>query len=212
MTEIRTPIYLVHLNYDYDEKTQVTTDRVSAILKLFAALGVAIDPRKGIDEDTWRRATEHYDAANWKGASIFRIDGIDPEVEVAPLWDEKVSPEELARARITGLTGNEDRQVYVILGNLDFEESAIVCPDLESVTEKLIDNMEITRHDVEDADGRFEGAINSAYNTSSWKGLSVVELDLKTAKIRVVDPSELPFEIDRHLPVEDENDPDDLDY
>lgn len=195
MTALPRPFHVVYTNRDYAEEAVALPDARAAALRLLERIGVAIRPRDGIGDDAWQRMAEAYEAGPWKGASIFRIEAIDPERELQPIDPPYFTAQDLDAASVSvPLAGNPPGKAVIVLMNIDYLETAQAYPDRASAARGLIGHFGLTREDV--GDGDFPAAFAAAYEAGSWRGCLVAEVDLVTLEMVILDPDALPYDPD----------------
>lgn len=195
MAKLDLPLFVAHMNYDYEETTFASTSLPGAALQLLSFAGVGVRPLAGIDQTTLDALAKERSEGRWNGMALFRIDELGTRID--PIAVPVVSAQELNMERIAA---RSDEKIFVALANHDFREFAIATSSLEDMSREVIKAFGITRDHTDLHDGDFAAAINDAYEGDSWKGFSVVSLDTGTAEITQVAPEDLPFDPDSMFP------------
>lgn len=195
MAKLDRPLYVAHLNHDYDEATFASVTLAGAVTRIFTEAGIGISPIRGIDQETLDALEVERDNGKWKGMALFKVDAASGNFN--PMEIPLISSEELNMAVITTPSGET---IHLAMGNRNGQEFAFATTSLEEMTREVIKTFELTREDVDLQEGDLPIAINQAYEVGGWKGFSVVSIDTGSAEVTTLAPEDLPFDADEMLP------------
>ncbi|MEP3666056.1 MAG: hypothetical protein ABJN42_04890 [Roseibium sp.] len=203
---IESPVYVIYLNQDFNETAHLVHSEREAVLTIAREMDVGADPLKGIGEDFWTRVDAAYEADGWKGASIFRIDAVDG-ANMPPIGKPVFTADELNRAELTGpLPGNPADPVWIVLGNQDYCETAVVFETEKQAIIEIVDSLGITEDHIEDA-SEFATVVANRYESGDWKGLSVLKANLQDLTFEKLGPEDLNFEMSDLMDYDDSPSP-----
>ncbi|MCE6958487.1 hypothetical protein LAZ40_05415 [Cereibacter sphaeroides] len=194
MSRLAQPFHLVYLNRDLTETACAVQSEREAVMKVAEAIGVGIDPLRGVTSGFWDRIDAASARHQWIGSSIFRI--TSTAADLAPIGKPLISPAVLNMTTLEApLSNNPADPLTVILTNRGYSESACVLPDRRAAARKLVEIMDLQNGEIESAED-FEPAVQAAYQAGDWQGLTIVEIDPRTLAVAVLGPEELGFTIE----------------